>query len=302
MSKKQFIKRHHLIINKLRINPCSFKELQNYLEKHSIDDDENYMISKRTFERDVKEIWEIYKIEIGYTRSQNVYEIIQDADEVKNDRLIESFQIFNALSISDSVSNHIIIEKRKPRGTENMHGLLHAIKNQYHIQFRHENFWNDNNTKQIRTVFPLALKEARNRWYLVAQDPKDTVFKTFGLDRIFDLQITRKNFEYPKNFTPEEKFKYSFGIITDGTKPEKIKLCLSHNQANYVKSLPLHISQKVISENATECHIELYMSPTYDFIMELLSMGAEVKVLEPKSLQSEMKKKLSEALNHYNQD
>lgn len=54
MSKKQFIKRHHLIINKLRSNPCSFKDLQGYLKRHSLENEENYVISKRTFERDVK--------------------------------------------------------------------------------------------------------------------------------------------------------------------------------------------------------------------------------------------------------
>ncbi len=299
MSKKQFIKRHHLIINKLRSNPCSFKDLQDYLEKHSIDDEENYVISKRTFERDVNEIREIYKIDIEYNRSQNVYEITQDADEVKTDRLIESFQIFNALSISDSVSNHIIIEKRKHFGTDNMHGLLHAIKNQLEIRFTHEKFWKKTNEKQTRLVFPLALKEARNRWYLVVQDPKDSVYKTFGLERISDLEITRKKFDYPKDFDPDVKFKYSFGIITDGTNPEKIKLWLSHNQANYVKSLPLHHSQIVISENESDCIIELYMSPTYDFVMELLSMGSEIKVLEPKILQEEIKSKLLKTLNFY---
>ena len=60
MSKKQFIKRHHLIINKLRSNPCSFNDLQGYLQRHSIDDEENYMISKLTFERDIQEIREIW--------------------------------------------------------------------------------------------------------------------------------------------------------------------------------------------------------------------------------------------------
>jgi predicted DNA-binding transcriptional regulator YafY len=299
MSKKQFIKRHHLIINKLRSNPCSFKDLQDYLEKHSIDDEENYVISKRTFERDVNEIREIYKTDIEYNRSQNVYEITQDADEVKTDRLIESFQIFNALSISDSVSNHIIIEKRKHFGTDNMHGLLHAIKNQLEIRFTHEKFWKETNKKQTRLVFPLALKEARNRWYLVVQDPKDSVYKTFGLERISDLEISRKKFDYPKDFDPDVKFKYSFGIITDGTKPVKIKLWLSHNQANYVKSLPLHHSQIVISENESDCIIELYISPTYDFVMELLSMGSEMKVLEPKILQEEIKSKLLQTLNLY---
>ena len=169
MSKKQFIKRHHLIINKLRSKPCSFKELQDYLEKHSIDNEENYMISKRTFERDVNEIGEIYKIDIEYNRSQNVYKITQDADEGKTSRLIESFQIFNALRVSDSLSNHIIIEKRKHLGTENMYGLLHAIKNQFEVEFIHEKFHKTINKQQLRSVFPLALKEAKNgKYYLPA--------------------------------------------------------------------------------------------------------------------------------------
>ena len=299
MSKKQFIKRHHLIINKLRSNPCSFKDLQDHLEKHSLDEAENYMISKRTFERDVEEIWGIYKIIIKYQRSQNVYQIIEDSDEVKTDRLIESFQIFNALSISDSVLNQIIIEKRKPLGVELMHNLLHAIKNKFEVQFTHEKFWKANNEKKIRIVYPLALKEARNRWYLIAQDSKDGIVKTFGLDRISNLNMTSKKFECPNDFNPEEKFQYSFGIISDGTKPEKIKLCLSHGQADYIKSLPLHSSQKIVSENETECVIELFMSPTYDFIMELLSMGQEVKVLEPESLKNKMIEMLKAALKLY---
>ena len=299
MSKKQFIKRHHLIINKLRSNPCSFKDMQDYLEKHSINDDENYAISKRTFERDVKEIWEIYKIGIEYRRSQNAYEITQDADEVKTDRLIESIQILNALSVSDSVSSHIILEKRKPLGTENMHGLLHAIKNQLQVQFTHEKFWKGNNENKIRSVYPLALKEARNRWYLLAKDPNEDVFKTFGLDRIFNLDITRKKFEYPFNFDAEKKFEHSFGITIDGVKPEKIILCFSHRQANFVKSLPLHHSQKIVSENQTECVIELFMRPTYDFIMELLSLGKEVKVQEPESLKNKMIEMLEAALKRY---
>jgi predicted DNA-binding transcriptional regulator YafY len=299
MSKKQFIKRHHLIINKLRSNPCSFKDIQEYLEKYSIDEDENYAISKRTFERDVKEIWEIYKIDIKYQRSQNAYEITQDADEIKTDRLIESIQIFNALSISDSVSNHVILEKRKPLGTENMHGLLHAIKSQVQVQLIYGKFWKTNSDKQIRTLYPLALKEARNRWYLVAQDPKDDEFKSFGLDRILNLDVSRKKFEYPTNFDPERKFEHSFGITIDGMDPIKIKLYFSSKQADFIKSLPLHHSQKIVSENNKECIIELFMRPTYDFIMELLSIGQEVKVLEPESLKKEIVKRLEDNLNQY---
>ncbi|MFV5695155.1 WYL domain-containing protein [Flavobacterium sp. LB3P122] len=101
---------------------------------------------------------------------------------------------------------------------------------------------------------------------MLFQYSKDGVFKTFGLDRISDLDITHKKFEYPNDFNPEEKFQYSFGIITDGTKPVKTKLWLSHVQADHIKSIQLHHSQKIVSENEKECVIELFMSPTYDLL------------------------------------
>lgn len=300
MSKKQFIKRHHLVINKLRSNPCSFKEIQKHLENHSIHSDENYIISKRTFERDVNEIRDIYKIDIEYNRSMNCYEIVHDADEVKNDRLMESFQIFNALSVSVSISNQIILEKRQPLGTENMHGLLHAIKNKFEVYFTHEKYWEEDQVKTKRTAQPLAIKEARNRWYLIAKDSKDNKIKPFGLDRITDLDITRKKFDYPSGYNPEEVYRNSFGIITEENKsPQKIVLSYSFEQGKYIKSLPLHHSQKELINDEKQYRIELLLHPTYDFLMELLSVGKEVKVIEPVSLKKEMIEMLEATLKQY---
>jgi predicted DNA-binding transcriptional regulator YafY len=298
MSKKKFLNRYILIINKLRKKACSFEEIQEHLKQQSEFDEENYEVSIRTFQRDIKEIGSMYNIDISYNRSQNVYEIMQDVNDDRNERLMESFELFNALNLSSSLQDHIVVEKRKPLGTENMHGLLHAIKNHFEISFTHEKYWDDKH-KNSRIVYPLSLKEARNRWYLVAKDHKDGVIKTFGLDRITELQITTKKFIYPLDYSHDEKFKYSFGIITDEVKPQKIKLALSHEQSNYIKSLPLHYSQKIISDDENGCIIELLMSPTYDFVMELMSFGQEVKVIEPKSLQEEIIVKLETALKQY---
>ena len=298
MSNKLAIKRIHFIISKLRANPCSFLDLLDYLEKRSFND-ENYTISKRTFERDVNEIYEIYGIEIKYNRAENVYEITNEPNEGKTNKIIESFQIYNALSLSDSVSKNIIIEKRKSSGTENLHGFIHAIENNLEVNFTHQKFWETNSVKKTRTVNPLALKEARNRWYLIGQDQKDNKVKSFGLDRISNVEISNKKFQHPEEFNPDEKFEHAFGIITDGTLPVKIKLWFSNAQADYIKSLPLHHSQKVVAENETECIIELYLSPTYDFVMELLSIGKEVKVIEPESLKKELIERLEATLKHY---
>lgn len=299
MSKKQFIKRHLLILGKLRKNPCDFKELQGFLKSQSLDDEENYEISKRTFERDVKEISSIFNVEIEYNRKEKVYEIIHDADDNKTIRLIESFQMYNALSMSESIANHLILEKRKSLGLENLYGLLHAIQNRVSVNYQYENFWGFDNKKNKRIVYPLALKEARYHWYLIAVDTIDGTVKSFGLDRISYLEISATRFEYPTKFDVEEKFKHAFGIISGEESPEKIKLWFTRGQGNYIKSLPLHVSQKIISENDTELILELFVCPSHDFVMELLSMGAAVKVLEPLSLQQKIKTKLLDAAKLY---
>jgi predicted DNA-binding transcriptional regulator YafY len=70
--------------------------------------------------------------------------------------------------------------------------------------------------------------------------------------------------------------------------PQKIILSFSFEQGKYIKSLPLHHSQKELINNEDEYRIELLLHPTYDFVMELMSIGAHVKVIEPQSLKKEM--------------
>ncbi|MFV7235173.1 helix-turn-helix transcriptional regulator [Flavobacterium sp. ZB4R12] len=300
MSKKQFLKRYSLIINKLRKKASSFEEIQKYLAEQSINDEENYEISIRTFQREIKEIASTHGIEITYNRSQGVYEIIYDGNEDRNERLMESFEIIDALKISNNLSNHLILEKRKPLGTTNMNFLIHAIKNRNEIRFSYSKYWTEELVDTQRKVQPLALKEARYRWYLVAKDLKDNRVKTFGLDRITNLEITNSKFEIPENYNPEKTFRYSFGIINEDHKePQKIVLSFSFEQGKYIKSLPLHHSQKELINDEKEYRVELLLHPTYDFVMELLSIGAEVKVLEPESLKMEMIKKLEATLKRY---
>lgn len=300
MSKKQFLKRYSLIINKLRKKASSFEEIQKYLADQSINDDENYEISIRTFQREIKEIASTHGIEINYNRSQRVYEIVYEGNEERNERLMESFEIIDALKISSNLSNHLILEKRKPLGTNNMNYLIHSIKNRNEITFSHTKYWDEEQGTTQRKVQPLALKEARYRWYLIAKDLNDNRVKTFGLDRISNLEITNLKFVLPENFNPEETFRYSFGIINgDNKEPQKIILSFSFEQGKYIKSLPLHHSQKELINNEEEYRIELLLHTTYDFVMELMSIGTEVKILEPENLKKEMIKKLKATLKQY---
>lgn len=295
MSKKQSIKRHILIINKLKKNASSFEEIKRHLIEKSKLEEENYEISIRTFQRDCLEIASIYNIEIKFNRSTNQYEIEQNEIDNFHERLIESHEIFNALNFSEHISSKIFFEERKSLGTENMQDLLHAIKNEIKISFTHYKYW-DETEKTNRTVKPLALKEARNRWYLLALENEK--LRTFGIDRISEIKLSNQKTE-AFDFNPNEIFNHSFGIIISEKEPQKIILSYSPEQGKYIKSFPLHHSQKAIIDSDEEYRIELLLNPTYDFVMELLSVGAEVKIIEPKNLQDEIKAKLKATLNLY---
>ena len=57
-------------------------------------------------------------------------------------------------------------------------------------EFNYIKFWDG--SESSRRVKPISLKEARNRWYLIAMDEKGNIVKNFSLDRIQDLIIRKK--------------------------------------------------------------------------------------------------------------
>ena len=297
MSKKQFIKRHLLIINKLKRTSCSFKELQKHLQFQSELDEEKYTLSTRTLQRDIVEIKSLYDIEIKFNRKEAVYEIFDEQETTLNERILETFTILNTLKMAENFSDEIVFEQRKALGLENLFLLVHAIKNSQEINFVHKKYWESSGSK--KTIQPYLVKESKNRWYVVGLEIVSNQIRTFGLDRISEVELLKVKFKKPSKSVIKNLFKNSFGIIYENNPPQKIVLEFSSFQANYVKSLPLHQSQKVIFENESCCIIELFIHPTYDFIMEILSMGSEVKVIESIDFKEKIKYILKESLKNY---
>jgi predicted DNA-binding transcriptional regulator YafY len=252
----------------------------------------NFTISKRQFKRDLEDIGSIFEIEINYDFKRRVYAIDEELQSEVSRRRLEAFDTFNALKIGENVSKSIQFENRRPQGTENLFGLLHAINNNFQVRFTYQKFWEDEPSQ--RTVGPLALKEFNNRWYLISTNPEkessDGVIKTFGLDRISSLEITTGKFRHPKNFDIDEYFRHCFGIISPTEEsPVEVILSFDPDQGKYIKTLPLHHSQQIIVDNADEFRIKLLIYNTFDFRMELLAHGNTVRVLQPESLVKEIR-------------
>lgn len=299
MSKRSSNKRLILIINKIRRNPLSYKELCNYFEEYSDMEGDDYLISKRTYQRDLNDIRSIYNIDIQYNRSTKKYYIEQEGDEEVYDRIFEAVDTINALNITESISKYVDFEKRKPKGTEHLYGLIHAVKNKCIVTYYYQKYWDESPSQ--RTAHPYGIKEAHNRWYVVAKDMKDQRIKTFALDRISLFQISSEKFSVDKEFSSYNYFKNSFGIITpdEGQQVEEVILKFDSHQGKYIKSLPLHASQTIVEDTPEHLIISLKLCVTYDFKMEILSYGERVKVIQPASLINELVDELKTTLGYY---
>lgn len=295
MSVQHTIKRYNKIISILRRRPMSYEEVQDEMSKDLDSREYNLMTSQRTFQRDIKNISTIYEIEIQSNKSTNQYYIKDDVEDLHSRRLRENFEIVNAIRLSKGFGQSLFFEERRSLGTEHMAGLIHAIQNRLSVKFEYHKFWDE--SVSSRTVNPLALKEARNRWYLIAQD--EDIVKNFALDRIRNLVISEYKFS-PVEYDVQEEFSNCFGII-NGTDEaaEKVLLSFTPQEGRYVESLPLHHSQELVLKNEEEIRFSYFLKPTYDFRMELLSYGNQVKVLQPESLKNAIQEQLRSALENY---
>jgi predicted DNA-binding transcriptional regulator YafY len=305
MSKRGYISRYLLIIKKLKVKTYStYEDLQAYIDRQfdylqMQDDNLHIGFSKRTFQRDIREIRNIFGIDIEYSKSQKGYFISQNENENMNfQRMMEAFDLFNSLNFAQDLSPFIHLEKRRPQGTENLQSLLHSIKSRCQIKFSYQKFGEEELSHRL--VEPYALKEFKNRWYVIAKDKKDTLIKSFALDRLTLLEITNQPYLYPENYNVEQNYRYCFGIISPSdSEPQDLILSFVPFQGKYIKTLPLHETQQIIVDNEKEMKVKLRLCLTHDLFMELLSFGDNMKVIEPKSLAAQIKQAHEKAYKQY---
>lgn len=304
MSKQGYIARYFNIVRKLSQQKyCSFEDLYSFLEKEFemmkvYDDSLEFNFSKRTLQRDIREIRTILGIDIVYSRPNKGYFIEQD--DYSSDlflKTIEEINSFSALKLTNSLENVVYLEKRQPKRAEFLPDIIQAIQKKVKLEFKYLKFGETTETNRI--VNPIAIKEFNNRWYLIA-DENDFV-KNFGIERMSSVKISKKKIDKPIIFDYEEKYQHCFGIIAPNSEePFDVKLEVDQKQGAYLETLPLHSSQHVIEKSADKMVIGLTVYITSDFISEILSMGKYVKVIEPKILKDRIKKHLNILNEYYN--
>ena len=83
---------------------------------------------------------------------------------------------------------------------------------------------------------------------------------------------------------------------------QTVKLKVSAGQANYIRDLALHESQKERERNNEYSTFTYRLRPTFDFQQELLWHGEDMEVLEPEWLRKEIAGRIERMWNKYKED
>lgn len=234
-------------------------------------------IAGRTLDRDIESIRKVLDINIEY--ENEVYSIEEkDRSSTEVSQLLDNTELAHLFSNYQEVKDYIALEPRKMKqGIDHFFPLLSAIKSKKKVKFFYTKY--NNPDLKERIVSPLGLKEYKGFWYLIALSDK---IKSYGLDRILNLDLIKENAIWPENFSLKNHFKNCFGIVRfDDEEPQEIQIKASKIKADYYKANPLHHSQDPIIETNDYTIFSLYIYLTYDFQQEILSHGSEVEIIKP---------------------
>lgn len=273
---------------------ATFDEIDTYLEEIFHKNSLVLNFSKRTFLRDKETLWKLFNIEIRVTKDNRYYIYFDEEFENEDRDIFDNILLVEAYKQAQLNRGIMYFESRTSRGLKHLSGLVFAIQEHRIVNFEYMSFYTDASEFSSVTVEPYALKEFKYRWYLIGHERGEdkTSVRVFGLDRMKNLDISKGIFKKPK-FDIDNIYKHSFGIMTpnDWGKPEKIRLKFDSQQGKYVKTLPIHSSQKIIEDTLEYLIIELYVVPTYDFYQELSSFMDRVEILSPDFVKQEMIRK-----------
>jgi predicted DNA-binding transcriptional regulator YafY len=185
-----------------------------------------------------------------------------------------------------------------PRGTEYLQTVIEAMQKSKELIVDYQRFYG---RRETFNICPYAMKVYRQRWYVVGCIKELGGIRNIALDRTLEMNLSDISFTLPLNFNAEKYYAHSVGIYVDEElKPTKVKIRAYGNQIEYLRSLPLHRSQKEGASKYGEfCEFEYKLCLTPELSTHILAMGENVEVLAPIELRDEIKRRLKECLTKY---
>lgn len=276
---KNFFKRYIWLVDLInRRKYVSFKEISEAWMRSPLNETGD-PLSERTFFNHKDAIAGMFGIEILNDRSLGFYIGRSDvgSDET-SDWMLHTLCLNNVLHENADMKDRILMEK-VPSSERFLTDIISAMRDFRVISLCYQSFRHPE--PFCFNVRPYCVKYFKQRWYLLGDS--DLGLRIYSLDRFVDMEELEEHFEIPKGFDAEEYFGNYFGVII-GEEPEDVKIRVVPDQVKYFRTLPLHGSQRETVQEDGSSVLSYHIAPTFDFVQEILSHGADVEVLEPAEL------------------
>ena len=271
-----------------RAGKISLGELSDrWARNRNINDDKP--LNRSTFNRWREAILSQFGVIIECQKAGGYFYYISNPEDIDDDKLrkwmLDSFAVGNIIGDNLSLKSRILVDEI-PSSREYMPTILDAMRENRQIEITYHPFAKE--TSHTFSVAPYCVKLYENRWYLLGRNNRGEL-RVYGLDRIESMKLLDATFALPKDFDATDFFANYFGIVIGSdVQPMRIVIRAYGSHKYYLQSLPLHHSQRMIEDSSEYADFELFLAPTYDFIMKLMQSGAKIGVVSPQKLRDEM--------------
>lgn len=282
-----------------RRGPMSLKEINDHYQYSSIFDGE---IKPRTFARYKDFIAETFPCYIDYNNSTNEYCLKRYHEYGQDDSLynylLSAYHIEGMTELAIKHRDKVKLMEA-PTGVENVQFILEAIDQQKGITCDYYSF--DKATKKPQLLIPYFLKTWEQRWYLAAEpDNHHHGISIFALERMDNIRLTEQKMLPSNDVTADEYWAGSFGVNhSDEQVPVRIILKVYGSQANYVRALPIHESQKELERTDEYTLFEYHIVPCFNLYQQLLWHREKLEIVEPLEMRREMVRIVEEMSSRY---
>ncbi|MBB6460197.1 helix-turn-helix transcriptional regulator [Flammeovirga kamogawensis] len=183
------------------------------------------------------------------------------------------------------------------KGLEFLSILFDAIYYQKVVKVEYKSFFGD----EIKTfeISPYFLKQYNNRWFLLGKDDRYPTITNIALDRIIKLDVLNNIYIQNAFVDFTDYFEDIIGVTRNNQASEIITFFVDKVRADYVKTKPIHGTQKKIEENEEGTTFSIDVIPNNELETQLFAFGDHLTVLSPVSVRNAMKERVIKLLSSY---
>jgi len=156
----------------------------------------------------------------------------------------------------------------------------------------------ERNKQSERVVSPQRVIHYRDNWYLDAWCHKREALRNFSIDRIQETKIQNLPAKEISDAALDRYFATAYGIFAGEPKYTAV-LRFNSNIARWVSDEQWHPQQNGQYELDGSYILEIPYNDPRELIRDILKYGADVQVLSPGQLKTQIKQQLEKAINLY---